>query len=206
MSAARAAHTATALPDGRVLVVGGFVEKGSARGAEAYTAGAGRFSALPPMVTTRHSHTATTLPGGKVLDRRGMAKPSRSIVRRKTCSRRPSTFARLPPPPMLRGQDVRHVRSTVLHAASLPQGAHPRGMTIASVRAVTTHTNAILAFHFASLKNMSRRRRCLEGGAIEQDEAVLLGAQHAVLAPAAHDPDRGLDRGAGQVRELLTTQ
>ncbi len=32
-----------------------------------YTAGAGRFSALPPMVTTRHSHTATMLPGGKVL-------------------------------------------------------------------------------------------------------------------------------------------
>lgn len=67
MSAARAAHTATALPDGRVLVAGGFVEKGSARGAELYEPDAGRFSPLPPMMTARHSHTATLLPDGKVL-------------------------------------------------------------------------------------------------------------------------------------------
>ena len=67
MSANRAAHTATALPDGRVLVAGGFTEPGSARGAEIYQAEAGRFSALPPMRTTRHSHTATLLPDGRVL-------------------------------------------------------------------------------------------------------------------------------------------
>jgi hypothetical protein len=67
MSANRAAHTATALPDGRVLVAGGFTEKGSAKGAEVYESEAGRFSSLPPMLTTRHSHTATLLPDGKVL-------------------------------------------------------------------------------------------------------------------------------------------
>ena len=67
MSAARAAHTATALRDGRVLVAGGVAEKGSARGAEVYESAAGRFSPLPPMITARHSHTATLLPDGKVL-------------------------------------------------------------------------------------------------------------------------------------------
>lgn len=67
MSAARAAHTATTLPDGRVLVAGGFTEKGSAKGAELYDPGAGRFSPLQPMKTTRHSHTATLLPDGRVL-------------------------------------------------------------------------------------------------------------------------------------------
>ena len=67
MSIARAAHTATALPDGRVLVAGGFVEKGSAKGAEVYDSRAGRFSSLPPMITTRHSHTATLLHDGRVL-------------------------------------------------------------------------------------------------------------------------------------------
>ena len=67
MSASRAVHTATALPDGRVLVAGGFVERVSALGAEIYDPGAGRFSPLPPMITNRHSHTATLLRDGRVL-------------------------------------------------------------------------------------------------------------------------------------------
>ena len=67
MSANRAAHTATALFDGRVLVAGGFTEKGFAKGAEVYEPEAGRFSPLPPMLTSRHSHTATLLPDGRVL-------------------------------------------------------------------------------------------------------------------------------------------
>lgn len=67
MAANRAAHTATALPDGRVLVAGGFVEKGSPVGAELYDATTGRFSAVAPMLETRHSHSATLLPDGTVL-------------------------------------------------------------------------------------------------------------------------------------------
>src|SRR5262245_48858735 len=67
MSAGRAAHTATALPDGRVLVAGGFAQENSAKGAEVYQPGTGRFSPLPPMITSRHSHTATLLRDGRVL-------------------------------------------------------------------------------------------------------------------------------------------
>lgn len=67
MRVARAAHTATLLSDGRVLVAGGFVEKGSPDGAEVFDPGPGRFYPLPPMLTTRHSHTATLLPDGRVL-------------------------------------------------------------------------------------------------------------------------------------------
>lgn len=67
MSADRAAHTATELPDGRILIAGGFTDAGSARGAERFDPGVGRFAPLPPMVTTRHSHTATALPDGRVL-------------------------------------------------------------------------------------------------------------------------------------------
>jgi hypothetical protein len=93
MSAARAAHTATALPDGRVLVVGGFVEKGSVRGAEAYTAGVGRFSALPPMVTTRHSHTATMLPGGKVLIAGGYGEGATTLASAELFDPATNTFA-----------------------------------------------------------------------------------------------------------------
>jgi Galactose oxidase, central domain len=67
MSAPRAAHTATTLIDGRVLVAGGFTTQGSARGAEVFDPASGRYAALPPMVQTRHSHTATRLPDGRVL-------------------------------------------------------------------------------------------------------------------------------------------
>ena len=68
MSAARAAHTATTLRDGRVLVAGGFTGQESAvAGAEIYDPTRRRFAALPRMGTLRHSHTATSLPNGKVL-------------------------------------------------------------------------------------------------------------------------------------------
>jgi WD40 repeat protein len=67
MSHKRSAHSATALPDGRVLVAGGFLDKNSKYGAEIYDPSAARFLSLSPMLTTRHSHTATLLPNGKVL-------------------------------------------------------------------------------------------------------------------------------------------
>jgi hypothetical protein len=63
----RAAHTATPLVDGRVLVAGGFVTKGDPAGAELYDPATGRFDALPAMVHTRHSHTATRMSDGTVL-------------------------------------------------------------------------------------------------------------------------------------------
>lgn len=68
MSVARAVHTATTLPDGRVLIVGGFTnESNAAQGAETFNGATGRYTQLPRMVTLRHSHTATLLPNGKVL-------------------------------------------------------------------------------------------------------------------------------------------
>ncbi|MCU0636907.1 MAG: hypothetical protein MUE41_18710, partial [Gemmatimonadaceae bacterium] len=67
MRVARAAHTATTLRTGQVLVAGGFTERGGAHSAELYDAAARRFVALPSMVTPRHSHTATLLPDGRVL-------------------------------------------------------------------------------------------------------------------------------------------
>jgi hypothetical protein len=81
MSAARAAHTATALPDGRALIAGGFTsEEGAAQGAEVYDSGAGRFSPLPRMTTLRHSHTATLLSSGKVLIVGGYAAGSATVA------------------------------------------------------------------------------------------------------------------------------
>jgi len=68
MSTARAAHTATLLPDGKVLIAGGFAgaENGKTS-AEIYDRGTNTFAVINNMTTPRQSYTATLLPNGKVL-------------------------------------------------------------------------------------------------------------------------------------------
>jgi Bacterial Ig-like domain (group 2)/Galactose oxidase, central domain/Kelch motif len=68
MSTIRGAHTATLLPNGAVLVAGGFSSIGPVNGtAEIYDPVAGTWSATGSMSTPRGSHTATLLPNGTIL-------------------------------------------------------------------------------------------------------------------------------------------
>ena len=67
----RAGHTATRLPDGKILVAGGWgdisVNFNPAATAELYDPATGSFSPAGSMGTARVYHTATLLPDGKVL-------------------------------------------------------------------------------------------------------------------------------------------
>ncbi len=68
MATARAAHTATFLNDGRVLIVGGFRNGGaSLNQAEMFTPETVKFTAAGSLTIARAGHTATLLPDGKVL-------------------------------------------------------------------------------------------------------------------------------------------
>ena len=75
MGIARAAHTATLLPNGKVLIAGGGTAGGSGlpffgqgiAGSEVYDPATDSFSATGAMGTPRYAHTATLLPNGKVL-------------------------------------------------------------------------------------------------------------------------------------------
>lgn len=68
MFAARSGHTATRLPDGKVLIAGGYDAKGySLNAAEIYDPATGAFVAAANMMTSRSLHTATLLQSGKVL-------------------------------------------------------------------------------------------------------------------------------------------
>jgi hypothetical protein len=71
MSSARAAHSATSIGTGRVLIAGGFGGAGS-RSTELYSAASDRFTSGPWMGTARHSHTGTVLRDGRVLIAGGM--------------------------------------------------------------------------------------------------------------------------------------
>jgi hypothetical protein len=60
-------HTATLLPNGKVLVVGGGTGSGLSASAELYDPGTGTWTATGSMATPRWYHTATLLTDGKVL-------------------------------------------------------------------------------------------------------------------------------------------
>jgi hypothetical protein len=70
MSAARAYHTATRTPSGRVLIAGG---SGAASGdddlrsAEIYDPSTGRFASIAPLWSGRRMHSASVLPDGSIL-------------------------------------------------------------------------------------------------------------------------------------------
>ena len=66
LGTARADHTATLLPSGKVLVAGG-VNGGALSSAELYDPATGTWTATGSMGTARYIHTATLLPSGKVL-------------------------------------------------------------------------------------------------------------------------------------------
>ena len=70
---ARFHHTATLLPDGRVLVVGGEHGHEPLASAELYDPATGTWSDTGSLNTERDSHTATLLPNGLVLVAGGIA-------------------------------------------------------------------------------------------------------------------------------------
>ena len=67
MADARSSHTATMLPDGRVLIAGGVQVRESIASVEVYDPESGAWTAVQPMLAERGEHTATFLPDGGLL-------------------------------------------------------------------------------------------------------------------------------------------
>ena len=68
LTTARERHSATLLPNGKVLVAGGRSSRGViTNSAEIYDPATGTWTAAKSLTEARSSHTATLLPNGKVL-------------------------------------------------------------------------------------------------------------------------------------------
>ena len=67
LNTARREHTATLLPNGKVLVAGGYNNGSYLASAELYDPASGTWTATGSLNTARFEHTATLLPNGKVL-------------------------------------------------------------------------------------------------------------------------------------------
>lgn len=67
MGTPRAGHAAVALPDGRVLVSGGWTGGSAAASAEVYDPATDRWISVGEMTAARASHIAVALPNGRVL-------------------------------------------------------------------------------------------------------------------------------------------
>lgn len=68
-------HTATILPDGGVLLVGGLGGDGLLSAVERYDPGSGRFAATGTLATARADHVAIPLPDGRILVIGGIIDP-----------------------------------------------------------------------------------------------------------------------------------
>lgn len=100
MVTSRLAHTATPLPDGRVLLVGGWAREGSPPLAEAelYDPGTGRFTATGRLLTGRGAHIAAPLPGGRVLIAGGLDEHGRRLASAEIYDSRTGRFSQAAQP------------------------------------------------------------------------------------------------------------
>ena len=88
-------HTATLLPNGKVLVAGGYDSDGYLASAELYDPASGTWTATGSLATARYRHTATLLPNGKVLvaggsDGSAISRARNSTIRRAGPGRPPA--------------------------------------------------------------------------------------------------------------------
>jgi N-acetylneuraminic acid mutarotase len=67
MRAARAGHTSTLLPDGRVLIAGGFDSSGTHQSAEVFDPTTNEFTSVASMGQSRRVHDAVSLEDGRVM-------------------------------------------------------------------------------------------------------------------------------------------
>ncbi len=200
MSAARAAHTASTLADGRVLIAGGFTgEESAATSAELFDPRSGRFAPLPPMVSPRHSHTATLLPNGKVLLVGGYAAGNRTASSAEIFD--PITNRFVPTGSLLTAR-ADHIAILLSNGTVLVAGGLGSGWTFLSSAEVYDPATG----HFTRTGDMTVARESHTAVRLHDGRVLICGGhrgRHADVTLYAsteiYDPNRGVFRRSGDM-------
>src|SRR6266550_2999128 len=166
LNIARESHTATLLPNGKVLVAGGRTGAGVLSSAELYDPASGTWSATGSLNTARRFHTATLLPNGKVLVAGGAILPSEELYD-------PASGAWSPTGSLITGR-CRHTATLLPNGKVLVAGGQGTGGVILSSAEVydpasgtwsaTGSLNTARWFHTATL--LPNGKMLVAGGAI----------------------------------------
>jgi HYR domain/Kelch motif len=178
MDGARASHTSTTLPDGRVLVVGGYdVTNLGLQTAEIYDPATGVFSPTGGLSAGRGDHTATLLPDGKVLIAGGFEGfPGLGIATTEIYDPQTGVFA---PGPAMAGARGSQTASSLPDGRVLVAGGftiYPfQGVTLASAEIFDPDANAFVA---APALNEARGRHA--AAALANGDILVTGGLSAV--------------------------
>lgn len=190
---ARAAHTLTTLPDGRLLVCGGFTDTNQIPVAEAEVFDPVRrsFRRAGRLTVARYGHTASVLPDGSVLLVGGWNASGRAVASAEIFDPARNTFR---PAASLRGPRAGHLATPLRDGRFLVTGGvDDRGQALASAEIydpATRHFHATGSMqigregHVAVLLSDGRVLVC--GGHAGRGAALRIHAEAEIF-----DPDRG---------------
>jgi deoxycytidylate deaminase len=189
MSTPRAAHTATALPDGGVLIVGGFDDDGGDEAsAELFDPTTRTFEPTGSMSIGRQSHTATLLRDGRVLIAGGYDPNGRRLA---TAELYDPTSGRFSPTGRMSGPRADHTATLLRDGRVLIVGGTGSGYTFLATAEVYdpasgrfSPTNPMSLPRESATATLLRDGRVLvAGGHAGRHEAIRIYASAEVYAP-----------------------
>jgi hypothetical protein len=171
-------HTATRLPDGRVLVAGGWGESGVLATTELYDPRARAFTEGPPMQSPRAGSTATPLHDGSVLLAGGFVGNKPTIAAAELFDPAENVFRPLPPMTTSRGG---HTATLLPDGRVLIAGGVDNGRALRTTELYDPHTRAFLPGPRMRVPRYGAAGVVVPGGRV-----LILGGSADPEGPQAH--------------------